>query len=123
MGNWHEKIKDYSDQDKLTANSKKDWNNRNSKWFGVPVFPASRSCTGSQQIPYIYDDRACHEDIIKALTTLYNMPKGKRQELGLEAREWALDHFAMDSMVGRWDSLFEKTIEKFETVSVRRAVL
>lgn len=123
MGTWHEKIKDFSNQDKLTADSKKDWNNSNSKWFGVPVFPSSRSCTGSQQIPYIYDDRASHEDIIKALVKVYEMQKDKRQVLGLEAREWALDHFAMETMVSRWGSLFKNTIENFEKVSVRRATL
>jgi len=121
MGDWYEGFKDFSNQDKLTAEAKRKWANREGTWTGIPVFSSSRSCTGSQQIPYIYDDRVCHEDVVDALMRLYEMGDKKRKELGLVAREWATKTFVLDGMVKQWDEFFTDTIDAFEPVSVRMA--
>jgi len=123
MGDWYDKIKDFSDQDKLTAGAKKAWVSKTARWWGVPVFTASRSCTGSQVIPYIYDDRACHDDIVKALMKLYEMGDARRREIGAEAREWALQTFGLQQMTDKWDTLIEMAFDDFEPVSMRRAVI
>ena len=114
---------DFSNQEKLTEVAKKKWANRQGTWAGIPVFSASRSCTGSQQIPYIYDDRVCHDDVVDALVKMYEMGKNKRKELGLTAREWAIKTFTLENMVGKWDELLVETMEKFEPTSVRTATL
>ena len=123
MGDWYSKIKDFSDQEKLTRGAKRAWMSDRSSWWGVPVFTASRSCTGSQVIPYIYDDRVHHDEVVKALLKLYEMGSEKRKELGLKAREWALQTFDLKEMVSSWDKLLERTIDDFEPVGVRRAVI
>jgi glycosyltransferase involved in cell wall biosynthesis len=123
IGDWYKRIKKFSNQDKLTDGAKKAYKDGTAKFFGVPVFPASRSCTGSQQIPYIYDDRVCHEDVIKALVKLYKMSKEDRKQLGADGREWALETFGLDEMVAGWDDLFTSTMEKFVPVSMRRATI
>lgn len=114
IGDWWEELKDFSNQDKLTEVAKKKYKSALGNWFGVPVFTASRSCTGSQQIPYIYDDRVAHEDVVKALVKMYEMGREKRKELGLKAREWCLKQFNLKTMVQDWDKLIEKTTSEFK---------
>ena len=36
-------------------------------WFGVGIEPASKAIIGSQQIPWIYEDRLSGEDVVNAL--------------------------------------------------------
>jgi glycosyltransferase involved in cell wall biosynthesis len=123
IGDWYKDIKDFSNQDKLTEGAKNALKRDQARFFGVPVFSASRSCTGSQQIPYIFDDRVCHEDVVKALVKLYNMKQEDRKALGAEAREWAKETFNLKNMVNSWDELFQETFERFTPVGIRRATL
>jgi glycosyltransferase involved in cell wall biosynthesis len=119
IGDWWKDLKDFSNQQKLSDIAKRKHKSNEGKWFGVPVFPASRSCTGSQQIPYIYDDRVCHEDVVKALLKMYELGRTKRKELGLAAREWAITNFNAENMISSFDKLFVSEIEKHKK-SVRQ---
>jgi glycosyltransferase involved in cell wall biosynthesis len=122
IGDWWEGVTDFSDQDVLTELAKKKWNKKEGKWWGVPVFPSSRSCTGSQPIPYIYDDRASHEDVVRGLERLYKMGRDERKKLGLESREWAVKTFNMERMITNFDALLTKTLAEFRPVSEPRIV-
>ena len=51
-------------------------------WFGIGIEPASKAIIGSQTVPYIYEDRVSKEDFINALTKMYEMTEGEREELG-----------------------------------------
>jgi len=82
--------------------------------LGVVVKPATRSLTGSQQIPYILDDRCSDEDLVAALKKMYNMTAKERRELGLKAREWTENSFHMSRMVGLWDEALTKYITRFK---------
>jgi glycosyltransferase involved in cell wall biosynthesis len=77
-------------------------------WFGVGIEPASKAIIGSQEVPYIYEDRINKEDFLKALLRVYEMSAEERHEWGLKAREWVETNFAFDDFVQRWDDLFEK---------------
>ena len=113
---WHDEngkiCVDYKDQASMTAKAKKLWGANKGNWWGVPVFPASRSCTGSQQIPYIYDDRVAHEDVVKALIRIYEMGRKGRRELGARAHDWAVKYFNLELMMKRWDSTLEGVIAR-----------
>ena len=123
IGDWWEELTDFTDQDKLTAIAKKKWETGVGKWWGVPVFPASRSCTGSQPIPYIYDDRVSHEDTVKALVRLYNMGRPARRALGLQAREWSMKHFNMENMVNSFDTALVETMANWKKPTPRFVTL
>ncbi len=115
IGNWWEGLTDFSDQDSLTEIAKKKWKNRQGKWWGVPIFSASRSCTGSQQIPYIYDDKVDHESVVRGLEQLYGMSREERKNMGLKAREWVLENFNLNKIVSDWDSMLSTQIDKFNS--------
>lgn len=108
LGDWWKDLKNFRDQDFMTALAKK--NLKTANWWGVPVFSKVRSCVGSQQVPYIYDDRVDNDDVAKALEQLYRLGREKRRALGSRAREWALKNFAMADMIGGWDERIRQTI-------------
>ena len=51
-------------------------------WFGVGIQPASQAIIGSQDVPWIYEDRVSKEDFIAALKKMLNMSKEDREQLG-----------------------------------------
>ncbi len=112
IGNWWEGRTNFGDQDDMTAVARRKWKQREGIWTGIPVFPASRSCTGSQQIPYIYDDRVSHEDVVKALIQLYEMGRHTRRAMGAEGSAWANRMFSMDKMIRSWDQTLGEQIDK-----------
>ena len=75
-------------------------------WFGRGLEPSSKAIIGSQQVPYIYEDRLNKEDFLEALTNLYEMPPAERAALGAAGREWTQKQFNFDDFISRWDSLF-----------------
>lgn len=83
--------------------------------FGVMLEPVTRSIQGSQQIPYLYDDRASDVDLVNALLKMYNMSDDERISLGAKAREWTLKRFSMQNLVGDWDLALEKYISKYKS--------
>ena len=111
IGNWWEGLTDFTDQDRLTEIAKSKWQRKEGKWWGVPVFPAARCLTGSQPIPYIYDDRVSHEDSVAALRKVYDMGREKRKVLGAEAREWAMKTFNMDFMLSSFDATVQEAVK------------
>jgi len=76
------------------------------KFFGIGLQPASKAIIGSQQVPYIYEDRLNKDDFINAITELYEMTPEARRELGIAGRSWAEDRFGFDKYIQTWDNLF-----------------
>ena len=75
-------------------------------WFGSALVPTSKAIIGSQQVPYIYEDRVSKEDFIEELVKLYEMTEEERTALGAAGREWTLKQFNFDNFIDTWDELF-----------------
>jgi glycosyltransferase involved in cell wall biosynthesis len=82
--------------------------------FGVVLEPATKSLTGSQQIPYIFDDRCSDEDMLKALLKMYKMSREERRKVGEKAREWTLKRFSLKQMVDMWDEAITKYVTDYK---------
>ena len=80
--------------------------------FGIGLEPCSKSIIGSQEVPYIYEDRISKEDFVDALVTLYEMGTEERQELSTACRDWAQEQFSFDTFIQQWDDLFTSVYEK-----------
>jgi len=74
--------------------------------FGIGLEPSSRAIIGSQDVPFIYEDRLSGEDVVQALVDLYEMGSEKRAELGRLGREWTLKTFNFETFIQTWDDLF-----------------
>lgn len=82
--------------------------------LGVVIEPTTTSLTGSQQIPYIFDDRCSDQDLVDALLKMYNMSQIERNEIGKKARAWTEKRFALKDMVRLWDEALVKYIDEFK---------
>ena len=71
-------------------------------WFGIGLEPASRAIIGSQEVPYIYEDRVSKEDFIAALDKMYNMSPEERTALGAAGREHAVNNYGFENFKQTW---------------------
>lgn len=77
-------------------------------WYGEGIEPTSKAIIGSQQVPYIYEDRISQGDFQAALMRLYEMTPEQRTELGAAGRRWSQDKFSFEKYINAWDDLFTK---------------
>jgi glycosyltransferase involved in cell wall biosynthesis len=49
------------------------------EWFGIGLEPCSKAIIGSQEIPYIREDRFNKEEFVDALMEFYNLPADKEK--------------------------------------------
>ena len=82
------------------------------KYYGVGLEPVSKAIIGSQDVPYIYEDRLSKDDFIAAMMEMYEMTQEERQTLSKECAEWAQTEFAFDKFVTSWDELFTRIYEE-----------
>jgi glycosyltransferase involved in cell wall biosynthesis len=70
--------------------------------FGVPLFPVSKSIIGSQQVPYIYEDRISKDHFLSALDNMYDMGEEERRRLGSLGREHILKNYNFQNFEKTW---------------------
>jgi glycosyltransferase involved in cell wall biosynthesis len=80
-------------------------------WFGIGIKPASKAVVGSQQVPYIYEDRVSKEDFIAALEKIHAMSREERKQLGLNGRQHVLNQYSLDDFAKKWEETMDKFIE------------
>ena len=78
------------------------------KHYGVGIEPVSKAIIGSQDVPYIYEDRLSKDDFLAAMMQMYEMKPEDRQSLSKECAEWAQTAFSFDNFVKSWDDLFTR---------------
>tara|TARA_R110002126_G_scaffold28413_8_gene94594 strand:- start:451 stop:1704 length:1254 start_codon:yes stop_codon:yes gene_type:complete len=88
-------------------------------WYGIGLEPVSKAIIGSQDVPFIYEDRLSEDQVVGALTEMYTMSKTERATWGEQCREWALRGFNFDTFVETWDKLFTSIYDKHGSWSTR----
>lgn len=89
-------------------------------WFGIGLEPTSKAIIGSQEIPFIYEDRLSEEVVVDALKRMYNMTKEQREELGSAGREHVLNNYSPEQYAKQWEELFDKVVEKHGSWDTRK---
>ena len=74
----------------------------NGELFGVPLFPSSQAVIGSQDVPYIYEDRLDGDHVVSALTKMYNMGPEERMKMGMKGREHVLKNYNFKTFEEQW---------------------
>ena len=82
------------------------------EFFGIGIEPSSKSIIGSQDVPYIYEDRISKKDFLDALLKIYNMPLEEREKLGKKGREHVLENYGFEDYVNNWDTTLTKIHEE-----------
>jgi glycosyltransferase involved in cell wall biosynthesis len=82
-------------------------------WFGIGIEPSSKAIIGSQDVPYIYEDRLSEEDVINAMLKMYNMSDEERAKLGQLGRQHVENNYSFENFNSTWPVLLENIHEKF----------
>ena len=90
------------------------------QFFGVGIEPSSKAVIGSQDVPYIYEDRISKQDFLDALLHLYNMSEEERRELGRNGRAHVLKNYGYDDYVKAWDETLTEIHERHGSWETRK---
>lgn len=89
-------------------------------WFGIGIQPSSKAVIGSQDVPYIYEDRISKEDFLEAIEDFYNMPKDERIEMGKKGREYVIANYGIETYVDNWYKVFQKVFDTYGSWDTRK---
>jgi glycosyltransferase involved in cell wall biosynthesis len=81
------------------------------KWFGIGLEPSSKAIIGSQEVPYIYEDRLSGKDVADAMEKFHNMSKEQREEMGKAGRKHVMDNYGFAQYSGLWYQAFQELFE------------
>ena len=80
--------------------------------FGFPIYPTSKSIIGSQQVPYIYEDRISKEQLHAALDKMYALSAEERHELGAKGAKHVQQNYNFEQFGEKWVNLMLKIHEQ-----------
>ena len=78
----------------------------------VGIEPSSKAIIGSQQVPYIYEDRINGDDVVEALMTMYELGKEGREKLGEAALKHISESYNFENFAKSWDEFITEIHEK-----------
>jgi len=81
-------------------------------WFGIGIEPSSKALIGSQQVPYIFEDRVSEEDVVNAFIKMYEMEEEDRKALGQAGRQHVLNNYSFEDYKNRWVEVMDNTHKK-----------
>ena len=92
-------------------------------WFGIGIEPCSKAVIGSQDVPWIYEDRISNTDLVDAMVKMYEMSEDERLELGKKGREHVLENYSMENYISLWDKTLTEIHEKHGSWSEKKGNL
>ena len=81
-------------------------------WFGIPIFPTSKAVIGSQQVPYIFEDRIDRNQFVSALTKMYESKADVRKRMGLAGRAYVEENYNFKNYQKKWVEIIDNLHEK-----------
>jgi glycosyltransferase involved in cell wall biosynthesis len=89
-------------------------------FFGIGLTPSSKAIIGSQDVPYIYEDRLDNKQVVEALLKIYEMSPEERQELGRLGLEHVNKNYNFEDYEKGWVDIMDKAYEKYGSYSNRK---
>lgn len=78
------------------------------EWFGFGMEPCSKAVIGSQQVPFIYEDRISKETFVETLKKMYNLSPEERKEMGRKGRLHLEKNYNGEILLPQWEEVFEE---------------
>ena len=82
------------------------------EWFGVGIEPASKAVIGSQEIPFIREDRLNEDEVINSLIKMYEMSSKERKQLGLKGRNHIEKNYSFSEFNKSWVEFVDEVLEE-----------
>ena len=89
-------------------------------WFGIGIEPASKSVIGSQEVPWIYEDRVSGEDVVAAMKRIVEMSPEERAEMGALGKNHLLKNYNFTNYVKNWDKILTETHQSMGSWQTRK---
>ena len=86
---------------------------------GIGLYPASKTIIGSQQVPYIYEDRISKKAFMAALDQIYDGGEEFRKELGANGRQHVVENYNFAGFQQKWIDFMLKVHEENGNSSIR----
>jgi len=80
--------------------------------FGIVLESPSKAVIGSQDVPYIYEDRVSGDDVVNAMIKIHNMTREERKAIGKKAIEHVNKNFNFEQYGKSWDKILKEVHEK-----------
>jgi len=90
------------------------------QWFGIGLTAASKAIIGSQQVPYIYEDRISKEDFIQALRDVFSLTHEERRLLGIKGRQHVAKNYNFENFQKQWIDLIDSVVENHGSWETRK---
>jgi glycosyltransferase involved in cell wall biosynthesis len=87
---------------------------------GIGLEPSSKAIIGSQQVPYIYEDRLSEKQVVDALLKMYEYGNEKRDNLGKNCRKYVLENYSYEIFSERWEKIMLDVHKKFGSWETRK---
>jgi len=82
------------------------------EFFGVGLMPTAKSVIGSQDVPYIYEDRIDKGQFLSALSKIYYCSAEARREMGLKGIEHVKNNYSFENYGKSWVKFMDEVIEE-----------
>lgn len=89
-------------------------------WFGIGLEPAAKAIIGSQDVPWIYEDRVAKQDFLDAMLKMFNMSKEEREAMGAKGRQHVLKNYSLPTYAGNWYQTFQKITDECGSWDTRK---
>ena len=82
------------------------------KEFGVGIEPVSKAIIGSQEIPFIREDRINEDDFVNALEKIFSKTHKQRRKLGEQGRKHVEENYSFEQLEKSWVEFMDEVIEE-----------
>lgn len=87
---------------------------------GFGIESKSKALIGSQEVPYIYEDRILPEHFVSALEMMYHLSPEERASMGRAGRKHLEENYNPDVLMEKWDKLLFSVYNKYGSWKTRR---
>ena len=79
---------------------------------GIALIPESKAVIGSQDVPYIYEDRLSEAQVVSALEKMYHMGAEERTRLGQNSRKHVMENYNFETFNKQWVDIMTEVYEQ-----------
>lgn len=90
------------------------------EWFGIGIEPTSKAIIGSQEVPWIYEDRLNGDDVVAALLEMFEKSKEDREDLGERGLQHVLMNYNFEKFEKTWVETIDNVCEKYGSWDTRK---
>jgi glycosyltransferase involved in cell wall biosynthesis len=87
---------------------------------GLGLEPVSKAIIGSQEVPFIYEDRLSEKQVVEAFMLMHSYGTDKRRELGKAGRKHVLENYNFEKFAMAWEKILLDAYEKHGSWDTRK---